>query len=537
MSFVSNEMNIKFFRVFIFLCIVVVFSTLHSQINFQLKFDTVRVPSWPGIHSFVYGTVGDTIIVIGGRRDGLHEKESGFEYKRANDSVYIISLKDFYCKAYPLAFIPDTILSNAMRASNALFTQKEDQLYVMGGYGESITKSYTTYPIFYVIDLPKFKVELESSSTKYSIISKVDSNFAIAGGQMLFLDDRLAVVGGHYFKGKYIDKSNQFIQKYTNKASFYEVSQSGNQLQCNKVNEIIDEFNFHRRDYNLAYDIQVDGSIELMIYSGVFLENEARPFFNIASLNQQGYKDVENFEQLFANYHCSKLGMYSAKNKEMKYFFFGGMSEYYRDSTGDIGRDPFVPFVNHVSCILRDSLNTYDELLLKDTLPGFFGSTAEFIANSDLDFIKSNIINADLLRGDSIYLGFIFGGIWNPIGERNAWSRDRAKETLSNPFFIKSYLLKTNISSNLSKFSSRKPTVKLVLSPSQNKYILTLKPEEVSHLSYYIVDLQGHIIESKTFSTIQNEMEISLRNLIKGQYRLILSLNKSFIQNELIQIY
>ena len=75
-------MNIKFFRVFIFLCIVVVFSTLHSQINFQLKFDTVRVPSWPGIHSFVYGTVGDTIIVIGGRRDGLHEKESGFEYKQ-----------------------------------------------------------------------------------------------------------------------------------------------------------------------------------------------------------------------------------------------------------------------------------------------------------------------------------------------------------------------------------------------------------------------------------------------------------------------
>ena len=50
----------------------------YSQTEYKIHCDTQRMENWPGVHSFIYGILNDTLIIFGGRIDGLHEKESGF---------------------------------------------------------------------------------------------------------------------------------------------------------------------------------------------------------------------------------------------------------------------------------------------------------------------------------------------------------------------------------------------------------------------------------------------------------------------------
>lgn len=532
MALFAYKFSIKNRKVIYFLIICfIIFNVLNGQNDYKFHFDTLRNEKWKGLHSFAYGLTNDTLVIIGGRYDGIHEKESGFERNKVNDSIYIINIRNLNIESYPLPFINEDSY-DALTAANTLFAQNQNYLYIMGGYGESITGGYKTFPSLIRLELHNLITNIKQGSLNKSLVHKIDSNYALTGGQMVFLDSLLYIVGGHKFSGKYHHNSGLVNQRYSDRASIYEVQNFASDFKLKKHKEIIDEFNFHRRDYNLGHIIDENSKLKLMIYSGVFLENEARPYFNIASLDYTGYQDINQFEQRFANYQCAKLALYNSKFKSMSEVFFGGMSEYYRDSTGSIGRDPFIPFVNHISSVSRDSNSNYNEYLFKDTLFSKLGTNAEFILNPDVKLVSENIIDYQQLTNDTNYLGFIIGGLWNPNTERNPWYRDKANTTLSNPYIIKTYIIPNSLSSS-NLISIKNPfSFKLIHNRIKNYIHVSVTGDGIDQINYYCIDINGHIVLQDKISNSANEFQINTSKLSAGIYKIILSINRLYLLNK-----
>ncbi|HEX5626156.1 MAG TPA: hypothetical protein VFX48_09075, partial [Saprospiraceae bacterium] len=62
---------------------------VNGQLPGSFRFDTLKIPNWPAIHSFSYATYGNWVLMVGGRTDGIHGKENGFEFAQGNRNIYL----------------------------------------------------------------------------------------------------------------------------------------------------------------------------------------------------------------------------------------------------------------------------------------------------------------------------------------------------------------------------------------------------------------------------------------------------------------
>lgn len=84
--------------------------------------------------------------------DGIHEKESGFQKSGANEKLYVWNTLSNHISNYDLSILPDSILL-PLSATGTSFVQNENQLVIIGGYGQSESGIYDTYPSLIHIDL------------------------------------------------------------------------------------------------------------------------------------------------------------------------------------------------------------------------------------------------------------------------------------------------------------------------------------------------------------------------------------------------
>lgn len=181
------------------------------------------------------------------------------------------------------------------------------------------------------------------------------------------------------------------------------------------------------------------------------------------------------------------------------------MSEYYKDSIGNITRDPFIPFVKHISKVHRDSSGVYTETILQDTLPAFLGTNGEFIINPKINRYFQDIIDENELRDDTLELGFILGGILNPTETRNPYASNLANMTISNPYLINTRFIKQN-NTNISETPKNNLKIELIPSSQRNHFEVKLQPlhQEYKYLFYYIYDTQGRLISSHEINDSQS---------------------------------
>ncbi|MDQ3140934.1 MAG: T9SS type A sorting domain-containing protein [Bacteroidota bacterium] len=514
-------------RFFICLIFILVSFQGKAQFDWSFSFDTIHVPGWPGIHSFAYGIYEQKLYVFGGRRDGLHPKESGFERTQANDSIFIIDLLNLKVTSVALD-IEDVLLYDALTTSGMQFIQKNQSLYLIGGYGESILGGYKTFPTLTEIKLNELAIAIDKQADiSKSIRYIVDSTFTVAGGQMDYLEDIFFLVGGHKFEGKYKSSDNKQLQTYTDKAILFKIISTPDTFYTQKQAEILDEFNFHRRDYNLNKINMADGGEKLLIHSGVFMINEARPFLNMALLDSLGYKDVDNFLHKYANYHCAKTLLMDSLNNTFHIIFYGGMSEFYIDSFAQEIRDPFVPFVSSVSRISRMPTDQFIEQLHAEQLPGFFGSSAEFIVHPTFTKDGEKIIDISTLPKDTNMIGWILGGIWNPSLERNPWQKDKAHLTRSNPYFIPVFIIKNKTGTKTKESNNVYTKLNITCWPNPCEDHLTITLEkDVTSICYWIQNSIGELVIYNELKEFKNEFQIPIRHLISGSYKLLLSTDK-----------
>jgi hypothetical protein len=523
----------------LFLLFLLKSTPLNSQVSGHFVFDTLKIKNWPAIHSFSYAKFGNYIIMLGGRTDGVHGKQSGFENTNSNKLIFLWNTANDSIIQYP----PDSLnaeLKDYLNASNANFTQDDEYLYIMGGYGQFLSGVYNTYPLFLKINL-KDCIEgiLANKDISSSIKYLVSDQFAVAGAQMRILDSMFYLVGGHNFSGKYDSEKHTLNQKYTDALRIFKISEKNDSLHYELVKEMISDYNFHRRDYNLNPILSEKGEIKLMGFSGVFQYNANRAFLNTVLIHNQNYEEVFDFDHKFASYNCARVGLYDAMNNEMHQVFFGGMAEFYRDSANTITRDGYVPFVKSVSSVIRKKDGTLEEYLYPEELPGYFGTNSEFVINPQLKLVYQDIIDFNSLPSDTTYLGTIFGGIYNPGPLRNPWQADSAHLTKSNPYILKVYFIK-NIPSSTNKPEDKNDTLNILMipNPANNQVLLVFPKElEITSLEISIDDMKGSKIKNYKFGKLsKNELILTTSGLSPQNYFLNLLINKKHLFKKQLSI-
>ncbi len=426
----------------------------NAQGSLGIRLDTFSVPGLPGLHSFASAQHGGRWLLIGGRKDGLHPKNGGFQSSAANNSIYVVEPLTSEVWQKPLASLPDT-LAEQLRSSNMEFCQWGETLLFIGGYGRSeMLQDHRTFPYLTLIDVQAVMDAVVNGDSLAAHFQQVrDTFFAVTGGQLAVLNDTFYLVGGHRFEGLYSANAGaNNVQVYTNAIRKFTLEPGSEGWQVSHQSEVKDELNLHRRDYNLVPQIYENGESGISAFSGVFQPGLALlPFLNTVEIRSGGHVPVNGFSQFLANYHCAKVPVFSASQNEMHSLFFGGMSQYYLNENDSLIKDNRVPFVKTVSRVSRLADGSYEEVAFDAKLPFYTGTGAEFLladpnGASGTPTLPNGIVDYDQLPDGETLIGYIVGGIVTPEGQPNPFVGNLTGQTSASATLLQVFLQKNMVS-------------------------------------------------------------------------------------------
>ena len=316
------------------------------------------------------------------------------------------------------------------------FYQEGDYLYIIGGYGYSKTMDdHITYPYLTAVKVPEvIKAIVKGDSLKACFRQVKDEQFAVTGGYLSKIYHTFYLTGGQRFEGRYNPMGHpSYVQTYTNSIRKFKLVDNGSKISITHLTGIKDSVNLHRRDYNVIPQILPDGQEGLTAFSGVFQVDADLPFLNCVNIDSTGYHVNNDFSQYYNQYHCAHIPLYSSISNEMHNLFFGGIAQF-ADSAGIRIQNNNVPFVKTVARVTRDRYGKMIEYKLPIEMPAFLGSGSEFIPVSSLPTYENGVIKLDEIQGESILIGYIFGGISSTQGEI-FWSNNGTQSTANSVIF------------------------------------------------------------------------------------------------------
>jgi hypothetical protein len=153
-----------------------------------------------------------------------------------------------------------------------------------------------------------------------------------------------------------------------------------------------------------------------------------------------------------------------------------------------------VPFVKTIARVTRDQNGNMAEFKLPVEMPDYLGSSAEFIANTNMPTYPNEVLQLDNLPNDTNLVGYIFGGI-NSSAANVFWINTGTESTASSTLF-KVYLVK-NTSVGIDQLNQQsKGNLHMQVYPNPNDGNLmlkfNLKVKEKVKLS--VLDLEGKTI-------------------------------------------
>jgi len=240
-----------------------IFLTFHSfsQTNFEysIQLKPRTIGGFEGLHSFAIAESNGKILLIGGRLDGIHARQpfNSFPQKKNNTDIYLIDVELNTIKKSTINVLPTT-LKEQLQATNFNFYQDEDTLFIIGGYAYSETaQDHTTFPYLTSVSVSKLIQAIENQTAIESCFKQIKNDiFAVTGAQLGKIGDTFYLVGGHRFEGRYnpMDRPT-FVQTYVNGIRKFTINNAGNQLSFGNYEQWTDEFQLHRRDYNLITQV------------------------------------------------------------------------------------------------------------------------------------------------------------------------------------------------------------------------------------------------------------------------------------------
>ena len=418
-TLIGSIYRIPFFFIFILFFDPSVLTAQDSTFPYSVRLEQVSVPGLPGFHSFAYGQHDGKWLIVGGRTDGIHARQpfASFPANHNNDHIFVIdpSTGEFFAENLsPLS----SGLREHLQSTNMNFQQIADTLYIMGGYAFSETAGdHITFPKLTTIVVSETMNDVISGFLNEKSFGHLyDERFAVTGGQLGELDDKLILVGGHRFDGRYNPRDMPtFRQEYTHAIQSFRIDHALTGPEISFYSKVVDTDHLRRRDYNLVPYIFRDGEPGYMISTGVFQREADLPFlYNVEIGKEEFYNPIPDFEQLLSHYHSPKLSFYVEESDELHMLFFGGLAQFYFHGNQLI-QDDRVPFVTTISRVTRFSDGSFAEFALPEEMPDLKGTSAEFIPIPDLPKNETGVILMDEIETDELLAGYILGGIDTPI--------------------------------------------------------------------------------------------------------------------------
>jgi len=413
---------------------------------FSIELESIDISGLVGVQSYAFGQYENKWLVIGGRLDGLHQRQPSISFSPSGNNRNFIVIDPISKQVWSKSFDELNIkLQDQLSSTNMEFYQEEDNLILIGGYGysESIG-NHTTFPYLTVIDIPKTIEAVISKAKVEDYIQQLeDQMFQVTGGKLKKMGAEYYLLGGQKFIGRYNPMGPQngqgFTQEYTNAIRKFKLEENQGVFNFSKGEFIVDAELFHRRDYNAEAQILPNGNQAITMFSGVFKKTENLPFLNAVSITDSGYDQESNFSQYFNHYHCAVIPLYSESKNEMNTLFFGGIAQFYEEG-GKIIQDNNVPFVKTITRVCRDAEGRMSEVRLKTKMEDFLGSGSEFIPNENLKKYSNGVLDFDAFETATTDLGYIFGGIQS--SDKNIFFINTGSESIASSRIYKVLLHK-----------------------------------------------------------------------------------------------
>ncbi|MBC8172737.1 MAG: T9SS type A sorting domain-containing protein [Chitinophagales bacterium] len=387
-----------------------------AQPSFTLFLEEITYEDWPGIHSFAYGTWDERWIIVCGRVDGLHAflPPNPFPVSDANHFIRMVDPQTGEQWNKSIYDLPLEI-ANQLRSTNPQYFQRDNYLYVIGGYGkDSLSGDKITFPSLIAIDLEMLSDVLINELDPAPAFRKLDDTiFQVTGGEIEVFNDRVFLFGGHVFTGDYTKPASpSFTQKYTNEVRTFLLGDDGITLSVSDIDILYDSILFHRRDLNFEPVLYAGEEKGLAAYSGVFQYDGDFPWLYDIYFHADGtYAQNEECEHRFNNYTCPVMNVFDSASNTMYTTFFGGISQYYFDETDSvIDSDLNIPFVNDITTMVRYADGSCEQIVMPLSFDGLLGSNAIFQLNDEMAHYDNNIIKLHVLDGE-YEAGYIYGGI------------------------------------------------------------------------------------------------------------------------------
>lgn len=483
-----------------------------DSVAFSINMEEVTWPDWPGLHSFAFAERDGKWFFLCGRVGGMHGMfpPDPFAQEEANHFVWMMdpATGEFWFQSvYGL----DIALADQLRSTNPEFLQRDQYLYIIGGYGrDSVSENFITFPQLTAVDLDVLSAQLqadESIAPAFRFIT--DELFRVTGGEAQWLNDKVYLFGGHDFSGDYTQiPSPMFTQIYTNNLRKFLINYDGVTLSAGDIEFVEDADNFHRRDLNfkpLMYPGEVQG---LAAYSGVFQYDMNVPWLSNIYFTENEYTVNSEMQHRFSNYTCPVMTVYDSVSQISYATFFGGISQFYFDAENDIVlEDLNIPFTSDISTVVRKPDGNTTQFLHSGQFESLLGSNAIFIASDEVPKYANQVIKLHDISGE-IFAGFIFGGI-------NADFPNFTTSTASNALF------KVNINYE-QPVSLQTPDVRHAISVYPNPVAESINIQNNSFIQIQSIEVMNILGENALhFTTTVNageKISIALQVLHPGMY-------------------
>jgi hypothetical protein len=487
--------------------------------SFQIAIEPLPIVGLEGVQTFAFGQHDRKWLILGGRLDGLHRRQPWATFDSAGQNDHLIVIDPVAQQYWSAPLTPLAAgMQEQLSSTNMEFYQEGDYLYIIGGYGYSISADdHITYPSMVAVKVPDVINAIVNGSSFTSFFRQItDEQFAITGGYLNKIYDTYYLTGGQRFDGRYNPMNNPtFVQEYSNSIRRFLIADDGTNISVIHLPSITDTINLHRRDYNVAPQILPDGKEGLTAFSGVFQVEADLPFLNCVNIDSTGYQVNNAFAQYYNHYHCANFPLYSATANEMHTLFFGGIAQYY-DSAGILVQDNNVPFVKTIARVTRSGNGIMAEYKLPVEMPELLGAGSEFIPAENLPEYSNGVLKLDEMNSDTTLVGYIYGGI-NSSAANIFWINNGTQSIASSTIF-KVFLLRNlpTGSDKLNMQSTGTLHMQIFPNPNDGTFLLRFDLKTSTEVRFIIHDGSGKMYENSVLENLNTGKNIIRRDL--GNY-------------------
>jgi hypothetical protein len=209
--------------------------------------------------------------------------------------------------------------------------------------------------------------------------------------------------------------------------------------------------------------------------------------------------------------------------------FYGGMSQYYYEN-GDLVQDNNVPFVKTISRVTRYANGDLQEFVLPIEMPALQGAGSEFLPNKSIAYTASKVLKINDVAGDSILLGYMFGGIQTEL--TNPFANNLTNQTSADGTIYEIWLLRDADLSVLEIDGKTPFELSIYPNPVKNKLTIQLEGNNIERADYFITSTDGKIVQKGRFTKMNNGKNQETIQLDKGlasqTYLLTVVVNNKF---------